>query len=407
MPWETLKGKQLEECVYWLLDAMGAKDLQWRVGGAGEGAADQGRDLEASFYSADPDGEMRRQDWWVEAKGRKTTVEKEAVINAATNALTASEADVLILVTNTRFSNPTLDWVAQWNKKQPKPKVRLWDRTALERHLGTHPQVVARIFPAALSPQGIAESLSSGFWNQNRIGDGTMLKALWHERRAIEWDYRSIVAVFVSEIANGDVTRRAWGAILTNDQLLKAFIIALSNAPVSLVRWHEMGRSFAPYSETLAYFLLNLLSRFDAPFVAKVIDASWTATGKELPEEITAHFVHPMLRRLGAELFDVCQHRCHRINTKPSLLTEKQIESYWHRLRETDDKAEADEQEEIFVIEAKKVKCDVGFKSGCPYFSDEKNKVEQQLADFRSTVLFRMAQFKKQQDDPLRKILGS
>jgi hypothetical protein len=45
IPFADLKARDLEECVYWLLDAMGAKDLEWRLGGAGGGAADGGRDL--------------------------------------------------------------------------------------------------------------------------------------------------------------------------------------------------------------------------------------------------------------------------------------------------------------------------------------------------------------------------
>ena len=33
VPWQDLKGKDLEELLYWLFDSMGAKDLEWRVGG--------------------------------------------------------------------------------------------------------------------------------------------------------------------------------------------------------------------------------------------------------------------------------------------------------------------------------------------------------------------------------------
>jgi len=35
IPFEGMKGRDLEECLYWLLDAMGAKDLEWRTGGTG------------------------------------------------------------------------------------------------------------------------------------------------------------------------------------------------------------------------------------------------------------------------------------------------------------------------------------------------------------------------------------
>jgi hypothetical protein len=40
IPFEKLKKKDLEECVYWLLDGMGARDLAWRKGGTGHGASD-------------------------------------------------------------------------------------------------------------------------------------------------------------------------------------------------------------------------------------------------------------------------------------------------------------------------------------------------------------------------------
>src|SRR5689334_11762714 len=66
IPFSELKRKDLEECVYWLLDAMGAKDLEWRTGGTGDGAADGGRDLEARFFTPGDDGELISQKWWIE-----------------------------------------------------------------------------------------------------------------------------------------------------------------------------------------------------------------------------------------------------------------------------------------------------------------------------------------------------
>jgi hypothetical protein len=51
IPFEKLKKKDLEECVYWLLDGMGARDLAWRKGGTGHGASDGGRDLNRPGFS--------------------------------------------------------------------------------------------------------------------------------------------------------------------------------------------------------------------------------------------------------------------------------------------------------------------------------------------------------------------
>ena len=44
---------------------MGAKDLEWRTGGTGGGAADGGRDLEAKFFTPSADDEIESELWWI------------------------------------------------------------------------------------------------------------------------------------------------------------------------------------------------------------------------------------------------------------------------------------------------------------------------------------------------------
>src|ERR1700722_12879744 len=109
IPFDGMRGRDLEECVYWLLDAMGAKDLEWRTGGMGDGAPDGGRDLEARFYTPAADGEPEAQKWWIECKGRKGTVEPAEIKTAVNNALAIVNLDYLVIATNTQFSNPTRD----------------------------------------------------------------------------------------------------------------------------------------------------------------------------------------------------------------------------------------------------------------------------------------------------------
>ena len=165
IPFEKLRSRDLEECLYWLMDAMGAKDLEWRSGGKGEGAADGGRDLTAKFYFPGADGENEVQEWWIECKGRKRTLEKQEVISAVTNAQARSGLDYVVIATNAQFSNPTLDWVREWQSKYPRPKVKLWDRVQLERYLSRHPEVVLRLFSGALSLEGRCHALEARFWN--------------------------------------------------------------------------------------------------------------------------------------------------------------------------------------------------------------------------------------------------
>jgi HJR/Mrr/RecB family endonuclease len=161
IPWDHLKAKEVEECLYWLLDEMGAKNLEWRLGGSGGGTADSGRDLEAQFYISTPDGELTRQKWWIEAKGRSHTVEPSVVKESILNARGVATVDVLLIATNSQFSNPTRDWVKQWQETNPRPVIRLWDRYNLERHISKHPAVAVRLFPDAL--RGYPETQDANF----------------------------------------------------------------------------------------------------------------------------------------------------------------------------------------------------------------------------------------------------
>src|SRR5581483_2902019 len=203
IPWTVLKQEHLEECLYWLLDSLGAKDREWRKGGKGGGAADQGRDLEATFHLMLPDNEPDSQKWWIESKGRTGTVEPAAVKEAVINTQARKDVSVLIIATNTQFSNPTRDWVREWQANNPLPKIRLWDRGSLERLIVKHPAVAVRLFPEALSAQGRIEAIRSRFWNQCYLPSQSELDGVWLERANIAISPESALALAAGEIANG------------------------------------------------------------------------------------------------------------------------------------------------------------------------------------------------------------
>jgi hypothetical protein len=408
VPWESLKGKQLEECLYWLLDSMGARDLQWRIGGSGGGAADQGRDLEATFYLSDPDGEIRPQRWWVEAKGRGATVEKEAVMSAAHNASAHSEVDVLVITTNTQFSNPTIDWVKEWNAGHPKPKVRLWDRSTLERHLCAHPRVVARLFAQALNAQGCLAFLTNQFWNNVQMGDASTLKVLWKERDNLDWDVQSRIALIASEVKNGDVTCRSWGATLDGKELKDVFQTALVNWPLLLMRGHDLGVDLRFYSALMAYLLLCMLRHFKASSLAESLESFWADKDEESATELRRIFIEPMVERLRAELFDVCQRNCLRVSIERSVLTEDEVENYWKRFEIAEPLAE-EKKEGRFFIESNGIECKAGFpvsdQKGCPYMGEDGGTVDNRLNVIQKTILARYPEYSEKRNDPLRRFL--
>lgn len=61
LPWDELTAETLEELIFWLMDAIGAKDLEWRKGGKGITNSDGGRDIQATFHVPSPDGEFEKQ----------------------------------------------------------------------------------------------------------------------------------------------------------------------------------------------------------------------------------------------------------------------------------------------------------------------------------------------------------
>jgi hypothetical protein len=390
IPWENLKGAILEECIYWLLHSMGARDLQWRIGGAGQGAADGGRDLEATFYLSGPDGDLTPQKWWVDAKGRKRTVEKAAVMAAAHNA---QGIDVLVIATNAVFSNPTIDWVKDWNSQNKGPKVQLWDRSKIERLLCSHPDVVGRLFSQALSPQGRLEMLRAQFWNHGIRAESSLLKRLWVERKQLNWDTRDRIAVIASEFANGNITERAWGSTLGSEDIMDVFKSALINGPGTFLRLHKAGHGLAEYYEFLAYLLLNMLIRFKTESVAEYMDSVWKNCEIEFSKDIQEMVIGPMVYRLEQELFDLCMSDCFRVTAKPNVLNARDVKDYWERLRVRDVLPKI-EKESLFM-EINSVKCKVGFtkKERCYFLRDGNLPLNTQLEKLQKTIFFRLGQY--------------
>lgn len=271
IPFATLKDADLEACVYWLLDAMGAQDLEWRQGSAGRGAADGGRDLEATLYQPGADGELRPERWWIECKGRKGTLETEAVKAAVVNAPAAADLDVLVVVTNTTFTNPTRDWVADFQTRFPRPSIRLWDRNTLERQLGRQPAVASRLFSEALSPEGRLRAVQERFWNKLEYSAPGALAHLWKDRSQLNADGFSGFALVANEFASGAITERPWAGFWSAELRLQALQAGLLTTPYLMMRCTRTGAQSEPLVRALAYLLLACVDVFQAPRLAEVV----------------------------------------------------------------------------------------------------------------------------------------
>ncbi len=399
LPLKHLKSLDLEECVYWLLDAMGATELEWRVGGTGSGAADGGRDLDAIFYSPSDLGEMKRQRWWVECKGRSSTLETEAVKVAANNALVQSDLDHLVVATNTGFTNPTRDWIEKWQLAHPRPRVHLWDGPVLERLLSQQPQVVLRLFAGALSAEGRLKATEHQFWERIEYASPDTLSSLWDARRSLAIEPYAVFACIAGEFANGSITDRPWAAELSDDELKTTFLFAAANVIYLVHRSHLGGRDTGPIQRALSYVLLAVLQVADPEWVARGLLA---LTGRDeqtvLPENAREFLLMPILDQLQGELQEVCASSCSRmITTREQLRTSDgdEIERYWERLQRGG-RATKTKQSQWLLLEKEDEPCRVGFEvssqKSCPLFSlkSELSNVEAIVA-----VLHRVSRYRR------------
>ncbi len=378
IPFEHLKAKDLEECLFWLFDAMGAKNLEWRSGGTGGGAADGGRDLEAHFYSpSDPSGEDH-QVWWVECKGRAKTVDSDEVKSAVNNSLAFEQVDHLLIATNSQFSNPTIDWVKEWQKKHPHPKIHLWDHAELERRLSRHPDAVSRLFSSALSLSGKLKALEQRFWNKLEYVPSATLAELWVSRLDLDVSPAEAFSLIANEFSSGDISKRPWGVQFDAEALAHILFLGVVNIGYFAHRATKTGAEQMPIIRACAYLVLCALDGMSAENVKQIIDlGSSQGADSELPDESWDILIGPICNQLQSEIQDVCSADCARIIcTRRDDLTadSDEISSYWARLNSQaiPKKAEPDKH---LIIESYNAPCKVGFEVSkdvsCPLFEVE------------------------------------
>ena len=96
--WNTLTPSDFEKLIFFLLDDMGFKNLEWRKGGEGISATDGGRDLEAAYARIGPDDTLTFEEWWIEVKYRSQTLQPHTVQRAVLNAAGRPAVDVFAIV---------------------------------------------------------------------------------------------------------------------------------------------------------------------------------------------------------------------------------------------------------------------------------------------------------------------
>ncbi|WP_129931789.1 MULTISPECIES: restriction endonuclease [unclassified Pseudomonas] len=406
IPFDELKGKDLEECVYWLLDAMGAQDIEWRIGGSGGGAADGGRDLEAKILVPSADGDLSPKTYWFECKGRSKTVEPEVVKQAAFNAL-AFDVDVVVVVTNTTFTNPTTDWVKSWNHKH-RLQVQLWDKTKLERLLSKQPRAVLRLFGHSLSLAWRLQALSSRFWSRFEYSPSSTLEALWERQHEVTIGPLERFALIANECATATLEQRPWAAAASDSDVMETLFITLANIYYVSFRAIESGANQTPIFQAMNYVVLQAIRHHSPADVAKIFEiflSQWNDL--PMPEAATQIAAEPFLQNLLVELQEICTPACRRLSRvrRPQLTSDgHNMESYWYRF--TPSGAPLSTEEPIrWLIETARP-CNIGYlvdeERNCPLIDTEPSisEIERILEAAQRVVAHRMGYW---QDEQARK----
>lgn len=386
IPWDIIKGKELEELLYWLFDEMGAKDIEWRIGGQGNGASDGGRDLELSFYVSSTNGELTKQKWWIEAKGRTSTVEPIEVQKAIYNIINKNDVYVLVIATNSHFSNQTRDWVKEWQQNNPKPKINLWEQTELENLCSKNPLSVIRLFSKALSLQGQLEVIRTKFWNYSILSDKPTLSKIWQNRTKLKISPQSLLALIASEINNGNINQRSWGMYVENDLLIETISNGLINFLYLVFRADETGTKQEPIIKSLSYLILISCRKLGKDETLNILTNIWNVTDREYPKEIQTIILEPIINQLQLELSDVCINDCNRVIQDKIEFSEDEIEQYWCRTKVQENAIE--ENKDILRIETHTEQCKIGFnlssEKGCPLVNDDNPHLN--LKNFIDTI---------------------
>lgn len=378
IPFDELKGRSLEECLFWLLDGMGARDIEWRIGGKGAGTSDGGRDIEARFFAPNTDGQIEARRWWIECKGRSATLEKDAVTTACNNVLANKAVDCLVIATNTTFSNPTRDWVRLWQERFPTPQILLWDRASLERMLAQQPATVLRLFEGGLSSAGYLQALRERFWNLLEYSSIEQIKRIWSERDTLEIGPMERIALIANEFAHGSIHERPWAGVRDPTAIFEACRVSVFNLFYLYVRMVKTGVDEAPIVRTFGYLLLATLRHYHADLLLELFKVALTNDdGEPMPEKVIDFLLMPIVHSMQDDLQLVCSSNCQRFSREDSIerwQPRDSIDKYWSRFDERG-VPPPQPQKGYHRLERTTGSCVVGFDvsgdSSCPLYQHE------------------------------------
>lgn len=362
LDFSSLGAEEFEKLVFHLLDEMGFSNLVWRKGGPGNSSTDGGRDLEGSFWQKTPHG-TREENYWFEVKFRSNRLEKNQIQSTVINS--AISTDNLVIITNSTISNPTVDWIAEFQKSHRRPIVEVWQGHDLELYLKRCPKTLAEFLPKALSFSGKCKAIESSFLNEGILPSCSELDLLWEHRDEIRTNHLLAFIVCTAEVAFGEICHHPWGMFIVGDDLYYTFVSGMAVIPHSLQVFIAHNRDNRPIVQSLSYLAQCFLMRNSAEFVVQILlspESCYEDTESPTPE----------LAMFRAEpiVFDIieenkqhcCAFSCSKVRAK------SRDDDYYRRFTGGD---QATEEEQCWYLISENSECELGLSGPgqpCPLF---------------------------------------
>lgn len=129
----TLDETEFENFCFDLLQSLDFVNLSWRKGtGLTSSPSDQGRDIQGDLLIKEIDGKQHHQKWFIECKHYVKGVPPDKIQGAISWA-NSKRPDVLLIVVSNFLSNPTKNYLEDYQKNNNPPyRIKIWELKDLE-----------------------------------------------------------------------------------------------------------------------------------------------------------------------------------------------------------------------------------------------------------------------------------
>lgn len=292
-----------ENLAFHLLDEMGFSNLNWRKGGEGNSATDGGRDLEATFWTVLP-AVSKEERYWFEVKYRSNQLEKSQVQSTVLNAAGNNSKDNVVIITNKTISNPTLDWIKEFQDAHKNPNISVWQGHDLDLLLRKNPRTLARFLPSSLAFSGRCKVIESKFSNLMLLPAGGELDELWEKREEFhENSYLTLIAA-IAEVEYGNVLQHPWGMEIDKLRLFAVVTTGMLNVYPFIFKCSSLNRDQRVLIDGLAYLIQCLLIRCGSELTANVLfdPEQYSESEHKLPDELKVTRYKPIFNAIYQDL---------------------------------------------------------------------------------------------------------